>query len=57
MMKLFATRAIATTALIGLYLLSPLLGLSALVAGFGFAVWHRAPASQPLLAENRAAND
>jgi hypothetical protein len=56
-MKLITMRAIAMTALIGLYVLSPLLGLSALVAGFGLLVWHRAPMSRPLFADNRAAND
>jgi hypothetical protein len=35
--KLIATRAFAWIALVGLYALSPIAGIAALSAGFGFA--------------------
>jgi hypothetical protein len=43
-MALHAARALAWTALVGLYVFSPAVGLSALAAGFGFVAGRRAPA-------------
>jgi hypothetical protein len=47
-MRLFAIRLIAAAALVALYVVSPLVGIAALVAGFSFLVWRRTPAVRTL---------
>jgi hypothetical protein len=46
MLRLFALRLFALGVLVGLYELSPLVGVAALGSGFGFVLGQRTPRAQ-----------
>jgi hypothetical protein len=48
LVKMFAARALALGALIGLYGVSPVAGVAALAAGFGFLAGQRTPEFRPI---------
>jgi hypothetical protein len=48
LVKLFVARALALTVLVGLYIVTPIAGVAALAAGFGFLAGQRTPDFKPM---------